>query len=453
MSNSANSAQSPLDRFLSQTTRAQHRSFTHRPLEDILKELGIGRVKRGLLWLAKTDFYVLYVSTYYSQISLLGLGMMVAFTSMLAFCSGLYTLLTTLVAPDSAFRWPIALLLAAIYAFGIMIIDREMVGAQSNKTLLIRLVFAVFIATAVSWPVKLKFFEGRVLVEINRMIDEKNSVKLQRINELKRTGENERIDQRKAIQNHLDSLDKEIVVLDEQIKRESKIVECGPKCQEYRGQKEKVMLDRKLVESQLAALAMPEMLPETIRAEIKTLEDEVRREHDVSYDFLTKWEALSRIKDNSPDYQLMSYFIFIFFMALELVPLLVKISMSKTEYNYYLEARTNLNNQKIIALSNMFMGQLKDAENPQKVLQIIPLEITDIIAAFIEDEARPQTHAPDFRGLQETFGQNDSGQYGPEGQVRTPGNIAVDARKNQDQIMPDINQSHDETKDEPPPNV
>jgi hypothetical protein len=374
------------------------RSHTHQSVDDIVRDLHIGPLERFLLWLSKTDYYVLSLSTYHSRLTLAGLGMMVVFTSLLAFSSSLYALLTTLVSPDSAWRWPVALTLASIYAFGIMLIDREIVGAVSMKSLPFRVLFAIAIATAVSWPVKLKFFDGRIQLEINRMVDEKNAAKLERIEQLKRTGEPERQQQRQAIRNRIDSLDREIAVLDSEINREARQVECGPKCQGFRRQKDELMIRRQQAEAELAGLGRPEALPDGIRKEIEQLQKEIADEHAVSYDFLTKWEALDRIKNQpNSDYPVLANFLLAFFMLLEMVPLALKWSLGKTEYHYYLDARTHLNNQKIISLSNLFMQAMQ--RDPQVVLDLIPLEVTDIIAAHMEDEARGGPDPVDYRNL------------------------------------------------------
>ena len=382
----------------SRLRQSRGRSHTHQSVDDIVREQHIGSLERFLLWLSKTDYYVLSLSTYHSRLTLAGLGMMVVFTSLLAFCSSLYALLTTLVSPESAWRWPAALTLAGLYAFGIMIIDREIVGAVSKKALPIRFLFAVFIAVAVSWPVKLKFFDGRIQLEINRMVDEKNAAKLERIEQLKQTGEPERQQQRQAIRNRIDSLDRGIGVLDAEIHREARNVECGPKCQGFRQQKDMLMDRRQTAEAELAKLGHPEAIPDSLRQEIEQLQREVAEEHAVSYDFLTKWEALDRIKRQpDSDYPVLSTFLLLFFMLLELVPLGLKWSLGKTEYHYYLEARTHLNNQKIISLSNSFMQTMQ--RDPQVVLDLIPLEITDIIAAHMEDEAHGDSDQVDYRNL------------------------------------------------------
>ena len=374
------------------------RSHNHQPLDEVLRQLRVGPVERLLLWLSKTDCYVLALSPNSNRLTLVSLGMMVLFTTLLAFVSGIYALSSTLIAPESEWRWPISVVLGLLYAFGILIIDREIVGAASMKSMPIRLVFAVGIATAVSYPVKLKFFEGRLNNEINLMIEERNRDKLQRVSELKLTGEPERQQQRTAIQGRIASIDREVAVLDGQILREANDIRCDTRCQNFRRQKEELLRQRVIAERSLQELATRPALAPQLQREVDDLEAGVKAERAVSYDFLSKWEALGRIKaDPKIDYEVLSWFVFGFFLLLELVPLALKWSLGKTEYNYYIEARTNLNKQKIIAFNNIFMEAMQ--RDPMLALEILPLEITDLIAAHMEDEALGSVNAPTLNDL------------------------------------------------------
>ena len=370
----------------------------HQPLDKILRQLRVGPVERLLLWLSKTDCYVLTLSPYSNRLTLVSLGMMVLFTTLLALVSGIYALSSTLIAPESDWRWPISVVLGLLYAFGILIIDREIVGAASMKSMPIRLVFAIGIATAVSYPVKLKFFEGRINNEINLMIEERNHDKLQRVSELKLTGEPERQQQRTAIRGRIASIDREVDVLDGQILREANDVRCDTRCQNFRRQKEELLRQHVVAERSLQELATRPALAPQLQREADDLEAGVKAERDVSYDFLTKWEALGRIKAGpNIDYEVLSWFVFGFFLLLELVPLALKWSLGKTEYNFYIEARTNLNKQKIIAINNIFMEAMQ--RDPMVALEILPLEITDLIAAHMEDEALGSVNAPNLNDL------------------------------------------------------
>lgn len=414
------------EEFLSRLRVPRARSHNHRSVDEVMRELHVGPVERLLLWLSKTDVYVLALSSQYTRLTLASLGMMVLFTSLLAFASGLYAILSMLIDPESPARWPIALVLAGVYGFGIMIIDREIVGSMSMKSLPIRLLFAVGIATAVSYPVKIKFFEGRVKAEVSAMVAERNADKLQRVRELEQTGEAERMEGRRQIQARIVSLDREIGLLDAEIDKEATNVRCGPRCQAFRAQKNEVMARRVAAEAELSALAGPSTLPADIRAEVERLRAEFEQEVKDSYDFLSKWEALGRIKrDPAVDYEVLSWFVFGFFILLELVPLGLKWSLGKAEYNYYIETRANLNKQKIIALNNVFMELMQ--RDPGAVLDFAPMEITDLIAAVMEDELMNTGDEPSLRRLMESIrrdlrdGAEREQASTPPGAVRTAG--------------------------------
>ncbi len=359
-------------------------SHTHRPLEEILRELQVGPIERLLLWLSKTDIYVLSLSPQSNRMTLASLGMMVVFTTVLAFASGVYACQSMLIAPDSAWQWPVSLVLGMLYAFGIMIIDREIVGSTSLKSLPIRFVFALGIATAVSYPVKLKFFEGRIDAEITKIYEERNRDKISRLEDLKLTGESERQQQRDAVKGRIATLDREIAVLDGEIRREANNVRCDVRCQGFRQQKETLLQQRGTAEKSLEDLKTRAPIPAFVQREVDALQSTLDKEKKPLYDFLSKWEALGRIKaDPKIDYEILSIFVFGFFLLLELVPLALKLSLGKTEYHYYIEARTNLNKQKIIAFNNFFIEAMR--RDPLNAARM-PREITDLIAQQMEDE-------------------------------------------------------------------
>ena len=361
------------------------RAASHVPIHEVKRKLHISPIAGLLLWLSKTDYYVLSLCPTTTRNSLTSLGMMVIFTTLVAFLVALYTAKTTFVSPGAPYAWPIAVGLAVIYAFGILIIDREIVGATSMKALWIRVVFAALIATAVSYPVKLLFFEGRIASEIAQLLEEEHAPKLQRIAEMRRTVENERQEQRQSIRSQIDSLDKDLRVMDEAIEREKNIGHCGPKCQGLLATKEQMEGRKQDLVDGLAALNRPGHLPEPVRLEIERLREEMDSRAANAYDFLFKAEALDRIAaEMGRSYHILSWFIFAFFFLLECVPLGLKLALGRTEYHYYIEARTQINNQKIHSLANLYIRHMQ--ENDEHVLDV-PEEVTDIIAAVMEDES------------------------------------------------------------------
>lgn len=378
------------------------RAASHVPIHEVKRKLHISPLAGMLLWLSKTDYYVLSLCPTTTRNTFASLGMMVIFTTLVAFCAALYTAKTTFVPPGAPYAWPISVGLASIYAFGILIIDREIVGATSTKALWIRLVFAVLIATAVSYPVKLLFFEGRIASEIARLLEEEHAPKLQRIAELEHLVETERQEQRQSVRSQIDSLDRDVRVMDEEIEREKNIGHCGPKCQGLLETKERMLARRLALVRELDALDQPGQLPEPVRLEVDRLRAEMDSRAANAYDFLFKAEALDRIAaEMGRSYHILSWFIFAFFFLLESVPLGLKLALGRTEYHYYIEARTQLNNQKIVSLANLYIAHMQ--ENDERALEV-PEEVTDIIAAVMEDESTATRRLGDAVARMDTGG-------------------------------------------------
>ena len=375
---------------MNNSTSAPHRAPHHLSIDEVKRRLHIRPLLNVLLWLSKTDYYVMSLCPTTARNTLASLGMMVIFTTSLAFASSLYTLKTAVVPPDASLAWPISVALALVYAFGILIIDREIVGATSSRAAGIRLIFALLIATAVSYPVKLLFFEGRIVNEIDQMLEEEHAPKLERIEHLKSTIDKERWEQREGIKSQIAAIDNDIKVLDEEIEREKTIVHCGQKCQDLLAQKDEKMEERLELVEKLQSLNATGELPAPILEEINKLEAEMKARRDGAYDFLYKAEALERIADEvGSSYHLLSIFIFLFFALLETVPLFLKLALGKTEYHYYIEARTQLNNQKIVSWANLYLKWMQENEADRDALERVPAEVTDKIAAAMEDESTP----------------------------------------------------------------
>ena len=370
--------------------RRRHVPHNHAEKQKILTQLHISPLEQFLLWLAKTDIYALSLATFQSRIILSGMGMMVLFTSLMALCTSSYTIATTMVTDGGVERWIVVAFLAAIYGFGIMIIDREIVGASGGNgwvktaaSTIMRAIFALGIALTVSFPVELKLFEGRIATEIQNMETQQNLEFERKIGDIKQPY----LDASKAsidgLQASINGYNAEIRTLTDEIEREAKNVECAARCQGFRTQKEAAETKKAETQAELNRVMSAVSLPPLERAEVQKLEKqmEANRGHQ---DLMTKWEALERLKKQpGSNFAVLSYFIMFFFMLLELVPLSLKMTLGKTEYHYYLEARSALNNQKIIGIANYYLDQM--INNPSNT-ENMPTEITDIIARHLEDE-------------------------------------------------------------------
>ena len=371
--------------------RRRHVPHNHSEKQKILTQLHISQVERFLLWLAKTDIYALGLATYQSRITLNGMGMMVLFTSLMAFCTSSYTISSTMVTSGGVERWIAILLLGTLYAFGIMIIDREIVGASATPTPaqrfispVIRIVFAVGIAITVSFPVELKLFEGRIATEIQKMETDSNLQFQQKIDAIKSPYLDANRASLDSMRATINSYNAEIATLTAEIEREANDVECAAECQRFRAQKEATQEKLRDEQTRMASLVQGVALPPEETIQVKQLEQQMQNNRG-HQDLMTKWEALERLKkDPESNFAVLSWFIMAFFMMLELVPLSLKSTLGKTEYHYYLESRAALNNLKIVGLTNYYLDMM--ISNPEGI-EAMPTEITDIIARHMEDEA------------------------------------------------------------------
>lgn len=371
--------------------------MTHRSVDVIAHQLRLTSVERFLLWLSKTDIYAMAHCTHHTRLTLSGLGLMVLFTSMLAMLSG-YTTLSLVIDPEIELKGFIALVGASIYAFGIMIMDREIVGNPSNRAMWLRLLFAVIIATAVSYPIKLKLLDGPIKAEISSMIEERNIDKMKRIDELQKAAALQNGEQIKEKTKSLESIRKTMSDLQSEIVDEQKDKKrgavCGDRCNRAKEQFKSWQIQEEKAVVALNKLRSDDSMPEAAKAEIKRFQAEIDKQKSEAFDFLSYWQAQDRVmKKDKSGAKVLSYFLFAFFFALELVPVGLKHSLGTSEYHQYLEARHRLNLQKITSVTNMMLAHIQNAQDLEDILEMPP-ELSDILAYLMEDGALPEDLEP-----------------------------------------------------------
>ena len=367
--------------------------FTHNSVDVIVQKLRLGSVERFLLWLSKTDLYAMSVCTYHTRLTLNGLGLMVLFTSILAMLSSIISL-STVIDDKIEMKGLIVIICACIYAFGIMIIDREIVGAQDRRALLIRLVFAVMIAIVVSYPIKLKLLDGPIKAEIKQMVEERNIDKKQRIEKIKATAKGNINKEVEQLSKTIASERETIADLEKQIHKEQTDQRLGAICDkrcEKRKAEQNVAKERmEKYQNNLAILNTKDGLNESNKAEINLLQEAINEdEGKLPTDFLSYWQASDRVmKKDKSSARVLSYFLFGFFLALELVPLGLKLALGTTEYQQYLEARHRLNLQKVAQVTNIMLEEIQNTNSLTELLEMHP-ELSDFLAYFMEDSLLP----------------------------------------------------------------
>jgi len=403
--------------------------MTHRSVDQIAHQLRLTSVERFLLWLSKTDIYAMAHCTHHTRLTLSGLGLMVLFTSMLAMLSG-YTTLNLVIDPEVELKGFFALIGASIYAYGIMIMDREIVGNPSNRAMWLRLLFAVVIATAVSYPIKLQLLAGPIHKEIVEMAKEQNIDWEKQIEGL-RTGVKDQVnDQVAAVQTSLDSVRVDIKSTQGSINQEKSDKKLGAFCDPsgrcgalmntlalYQ-EKEKGFL------AELMQLRSNDYMPESTKRQVGDLQKRIDKNYaDAAnaHDFLTYWQAQDRVmKKDQSGAKVLSWFLFAFFFALELVPVGLKHSLGTSEYHQYLEARHRLNLQKITSVTNMMLARIQNAQDMEDILAMPP-ELSDILAYLMEDGALPEDIEPHLLAI---FSKSASARGQQQSGVASDGNVS-----------------------------
>jgi hypothetical protein len=121
-----------------------------------------------LLWASKTDHELVLVCSRWAIATQAAFGLLVLFTTSLAFCSSYYTL-STLNVSD---RW--VLWIAAAYTCFIFVLDREIVGGLDKVTAFVRPLMALMIGMVVAVPVELWIFQDRVDQQLAMQYRENN---------------------------------------------------------------------------------------------------------------------------------------------------------------------------------------------------------------------------------------------------------------------------------------
>jgi signal transduction histidine kinase len=122
------------------------------------------------LWASKTDRRILRMCAPWTQMTHISRGFFVVETALFAAGAAYYTLITT-VSSDGVAAFVIALLWGAM----ILMIDRELVGAWSRKSLWIRVLLAAVIGTTVAIPAEMRVLQGRIDQQIVRQQQGENA--------------------------------------------------------------------------------------------------------------------------------------------------------------------------------------------------------------------------------------------------------------------------------------
>lgn len=350
-------------------------------------------MKKLLLFLSKTDIDIYNECPKSAKNTQLAFGLFVLLTGILAFCSGTYAILNMFTDFDwetkkvsfSNSGYMFAPILGAFYALMIIAIDREVVAAKNKTTAFSRLLLAIVIGVIVAVPIELKLLEGKIekkLIENYKLENKDESDKM-------RQGTNELKSKRNRLQNAIDNYQKEIdrwsEIMEQEVTgkvaagRTNKAGE-GPAYREA-----KRNMDLNIENKKEAQIRYNEFMNNEYKTDMTEIENTFKNQQIVQqFDLLSKFQALHEVieDDKTGSTWWMSWGIRVLFVLFEIIPSLIKLMTSSSEYDALLEARRRMNIQLAYAFANKILSDLELPKNVKKMMdnqEDIPLPYMDEI--------------------------------------------------------------------------
>jgi hypothetical protein len=284
------------------------------------------------------------------------LGVMVFITGVFAFISGSFAI-------NTAFKdTTLALFVGVLYGIMIMAFDREIVSASTKQAVWIRLPLAIFIGFIVSVPIELRLLEDRLEKHL-KMNEQAENIEVI----------NRRNSQHALLQSRKERLEEDARKYREQIAMWASNMEAevvgrvkegrtgkageGPA---YRAARQNKELNEALLRDTLTQLREIEKKE---REERDLIERDYQRGFVLqTYGFLSQFEALEELKNQSSAAWNISWMLRCLFIFIEVFPALVKLLLPYNAYNAILEARRRDSLQIIHSIANQRMTNVAQTQ-------------------------------------------------------------------------------------------
>ena len=310
-------------------------------------EFSGGNPVSGLfLWASKTDRRILRMCAPWTQMTHISRGFFVVETALFAAGAAYYTLITSVSSNGTA-----AFVIALLWGAMILMIDRELVGAWSRKSLWVRVLLAAVIGTTVAIPAEMRVLQGRIDQQIVREQQGENAALITRYH-AQQDQLNQRQQQLQAQiadfrnQSALASRNKEAESVGAVIAGETTGIKGeGPA---YRAADDRIRELQQQMEAASAELKSVEADRARIAGELK------QEEVGAVYDFPSRYEALSKATDSSKPLWRLAWLITLVFIGIDMVPVLMKAMSPVTDYDHLLAAQVkeNIHRARLIAEHN-----------------------------------------------------------------------------------------------------
>lgn len=290
-------------------------------------------------------------------------GFFVVETALFAAGAAYYTLITTVSSNGTA-----AFVIALLWGAMILMIDRELVGAWSRKSLWIRVLLAAVIGMTVAIPAEMRVLQGRIDQQIVRQQQTENAALIARYH-----AQQDQLSQREQQlqgqiadfrnQSALASRNKEAESVGAVIAGETTGIKGeGPA---YRAANDRI---RELQQQMDAASAELN----TLATDRSRIANELKQEEIAAvYDFPSRYEALTKATDASKPLWRLSWLITLVFIGIDMVPVLMKALSPITDYDHLLAAQVkeNIQRARLIAEHNAKMMETEFLTRRANILE------------------------------------------------------------------------------------
>ena len=325
-------------------------SSSYSAVEPLENEFSSVNPVSGLfLWASKTDRRIIRMCAPWTQMTHVSRGFFVVETALFAAGAAYYTLITTVSSNSTA-----AFIIAFLWGAMILMIDRELVGAWSRKSLWIRVLLAAVIGMTVAIPAEMRVLQGRIDQQIVREQQKENGGLISRYHQ-QQDALNQREQQLQGQiadfrnQSALASRNKEAESVGAVIAGETTGIKGeGPA---YHAAEDRIRELQQQMDAAATELKTVEADRARIAAELK--QEEVA----AVYDFPSRYEALTKATDGSKPLWRLSWLITLVFIGIDMVPVLMKAMSPITDYDHLLagQVKENIHRAKLIADHNAKM--------------------------------------------------------------------------------------------------
>lgn len=369
-------------------------AYEHNPSQAVCKPharartIHYGPIERALLFLSKTDLHVLQFCTPETRMTQSSVGAMVAITGCFAFISGYFALNSTFFAGESSVAAIlIPCIIALFYATAIMTFDREVVAADKGWLGTgARIVLATFIGFVISFPIETKLLEDAIRARHEKNVTELSLPLRAEQAELRQMRKQEREDKLASYRDKVGRLKINAAEALNEWGLERRRVICAAKCEQRK--QELDIANAQLSDAERELREKTKVVDAELDAHfaeqakrIKEIDAVINAKEKSGNDFLTRAVALEELTQESSMAFVVSWILRIFFVMLELFPVVIKLSLPYNEYHAYLRSRRAMNVNRQHVITNAAIKKMKDDPEYAKNAG----EITDVVGISMED--------------------------------------------------------------------